>query len=146
MYADRDEVIDKVAKYLHGIRKKLELGDSQANGVVESLNRRIHEGTRAALIQVGLPICWWSYAVQHWCFLRNIAPDAAGISPYQKRRKTPCKATPLPFGLGVYYYPNKTKYRHQHKFQSRLCYGILILIILYIAAPTSSLTQMNFLV
>ena len=43
-----------------------------------------------------------------------------------KRHGERCAATPLPFGLGLYYYPNKTKYKHQHKFQSRLCYGIIV--------------------
>lgn len=126
VYADRINVIKKAVKYLHGMHKRPSPGNSQSNGVIESLNRRIQEGTRACLIQAGLPICWWSYAVQHWCFLRNTAPDATGISPYEKRRNERCKALPLPFGLGVYFCPNKTKYKHQHKFQSRLCYGILI--------------------
>ena len=126
MYADRDETIDRAVKYLHGMRKKPELGNSSSNGVIENLNRRLQEAVRAALIQAGLPICWWSYAVQHWCFLRNTAPDATGISPYEKRHGEKCKALPLPFGVGVYFSPNKTKYKHQHKFQSRFCYGIIV--------------------
>ena len=32
----------------------------------------------------------------------------------------------LPFGVGVSYYPNQTKYKTQHKFQSRLNFGILV--------------------
>ena len=32
----------------------------------------------------------------------------------------------MPFGLGAFYYPNKTKYKHQHKFQSRLSYGVVV--------------------
>ena len=65
MYADRSEVIDKAVKYLHGMRRKPEPGNSQSNGVIESLNRRLQEVARAALIQAGMPICWWTYAVQH---------------------------------------------------------------------------------
>ena len=26
----------------------------------------------------------------------------------------------------MYFYPNKTEYKHQHKFASRLCYGVIV--------------------
>ena len=126
MCAGRDETIDRAVKYLHGMGKKSEPCNSASNGVIENLKRRLQEGTRAALIQAGLPICWWSYVVQHWCFLRNTALDATGVSPYEKRHGETCEAPPLTFGLGVYFYPNQTEYKHQHKFQSRLCYGIIV--------------------
>ena len=63
MYVDRNDAIDKAIKYLHGMRRRPEPGNSQSNGVIESLNRRLEEGARAALIQAGLPICWWPFAV-----------------------------------------------------------------------------------
>ena len=134
MYSDNASALIAAYKSLGILRKPAPPGDSKANGVIENLNRRIQEGTRAALILAGLPICWWSFAVQHWTFLRNIAPRSEpeeGQAPettsaYYKRYGEPFTGEILPFGVGVFYYPNKTKYKHQHKFQSRLSYGILV--------------------
>ena len=56
-----------VVKCMHGIRKVL--GDSQFNGAIEGLYRRMQERIRVLLIKVGLHICWWSYryVVERWC-------------------------------------------------------------------------------
>ena len=58
--------------------------------------------------------------------MRNAAIDAAGMSPCMRTRGLKFTGLRLPLGVGVFYYPNNTKYKHQRKFQSRLCYGILV--------------------
>ena len=64
--------------------------------------------------------------MQHWCFLRYIAKDATGMSPFLRVGKPEFTGMRLPFGVGVFYYLNKTRYKHQHKCQSRLNYGVLV--------------------
>ena len=125
-YSDQHESLRYAARHLEILWRKPPPGDSQSNGVIEALNRRLQEGTRASLAQAGLPICWWSYAIQHWCFLRNTARDATGMSSFQRAGKPEFTGLRLPFGVGVFFYPNQTKYKHQHKFQARLSYGVLV--------------------
>ena len=129
-YSDRHESLAAAAKWFDFLWRTPPPGDSQSNGVIEALNRRLQEGARTCLSQAGLPICWWSFAVEHVCFLRNTAEDPAGTSPYQRTRGDMPGARfnglRVPFGVGVFYYPNDTKYKHQHKFQSRLSYGIIV--------------------
>lgn len=126
MHSDRHGSMMYAAMHSEFLRRKPVAGDSQGNGAIEALNRSIEEGARAYLAAVGLPICWWDYAVKHWCFLRNTDADATGVAPYERTRLYKFGGTRLPFGLCVFLYPNKTKYNHQHKFQSRLSYGILV--------------------
>ena len=56
--------------------------------------------------------------------LFNTAKDAAGVSPYFKRYDKEFDGHRLPLGVGVFHFLNRTKYKYQHKFESRLCYGI----------------------
>ena len=113
VYSDRHDSIKVASRELSFLWRKPPAGDHQANGVIEALNRRVQDGARALLTQAGLPVCWWNYAVEHWCFLRNIATDAAGMSPYERTRGFKFGGLKLPFGVGVFYYPNDTKYKHQ---------------------------------
>ena len=48
------------------------------------------------------------------------------MSPYERRRDVAFDGQRLPFGIGVFYYPNKTKYKHQYTFSSRFSFGILV--------------------
>ena len=47
-------------------------------------------------------------------------------SSYFRRHQQEFKAERLPLGVGVLYYPTKTKYEHQSKVQARLSYGIFL--------------------
>ena len=58
-------------------------GDSQGNGVAENNNRDIKSGTAALLSHAGMPLAYWPYAIQCYCFGRNAAV-VDGESPYGK--------------------------------------------------------------
>jgi hypothetical protein len=60
------------------------LGDSQGDGVAENNNRDIKSGTAALLSRAGVPLAYWPYAIQCYCFGRNAA-IVDGESPYGKR-------------------------------------------------------------
>ena len=128
MYSDNRKSLLLAYATLGIMRKPAPLGDSHANGLIENLNRRIQEGAQASLIQAGLRICCWSFAVQHWVFLRTTKEEEDGMSPYKFRVGAPFVGERLPFGLGAFYYPNETKQggKHVHKFQVRLSYGIIV--------------------
>ena len=97
-----------------------------SNGVIEAMNRRIQEGARAYLSQAGLPACFWPYAVQHWCILRNTCRRGEATTSYERQHGLPFPAERLPIGMGVFYYPTNTKYKHMSECEARLSYGILL--------------------
>ena len=67
MHADGDEAIAKAMFELSVLMRESELGDSQSSGAIEAVNSWIQEGTRAQFAQAGMPISWWTSAVQHYC-------------------------------------------------------------------------------
>ena len=48
------------------------------------------------------------------------------MSPYLARHGEKFEGQRLPFGVGVFFYPAPTKYRHDSKFEARLIYGVLL--------------------
>jgi len=57
----------------------------ELNGVAERANRTVLESANAMLKHAGLPDEYWSYAVRHAVFLKNVAPTNAvkGMVPYE---------------------------------------------------------------
>ncbi len=49
----------------------------KTNGVVERQVRSVIEGTRALLLQAGMPAKWWSRACRCFCVLRNATRETA---------------------------------------------------------------------
>lgn len=126
MHCGRHKAVDRVCM-MHGIpMRRAPPGDSQSNGVIESLNRRVQAGARAHLHCAGLPCCFWPYASQHWCALRNFAPRDGKPSPYALRYTEEFTGLLLPIGCGVCYCPTKTRYSHVNKMEPRLCYGVFM--------------------
>ena len=126
MHADWHNALAKVCDELDIGFRPAELGDSQSNGAIEALNRRVREGARAQPSQAGLPACWWTFATHRYCFLFNTAKDASGVSPRFKRYDKEFDGLWLPLGVGILYYPNAHKYKYQLKFEPTLCYGIVV--------------------
>ena len=126
VHCDNHRAVAKACRRLSLPRRKAPPGDSQSNGVIEALNRRTMAGATAHLIQAGLPCCFWPWAVQHWCTLRNTALRDDLPSSYFRRHGQEFTAERLPLGGGVLYYPVKTKYTHQSKVESRLSYGVFL--------------------
>jgi len=57
----------------------------ELNGVAERANRTVLESANAMLKHAGLPDEYWSYAVRHAVFLKNVVPTNAvkGVVPYE---------------------------------------------------------------
>ena len=51
-------------------------GRPQTNGRAERLARKVLEGTRALLLQAGMPSPYWPYAMTHRCFMENVRVGA----------------------------------------------------------------------
>ena len=84
-------------------------GVPQTNGLIESTNGDILSGTRALLVEAGLPGCFWPLAAKCYCHHENIALDAAGSSPWHRRHGAHWDARLIRCGCGVYFKPSTTK-------------------------------------
>ena len=115
-----DEVVDKVAKCMRGIRWKPALCDSQSDGVIEGLNRQLRDSTPISLVQACPPFGLWSYAIQHLCLLRNCSLDAADASPCETRHEERCQTLPIPFGFGTRDYLDRGTHQHRHQCRLKL--------------------------
>ena len=92
--------------------------ESHNNSKIERTNLDVLEGTRCALIQAGLPECFWPFAAPHYCFLENtskidhqgnVYPDG---SPYRVAHDSDePNVKRLPFGCEVVFIPSSTKTR-----------------------------------
>ena len=49
----------------------------QQNGVSERMNRTIKNGVRSVMIESGLPMKYWPYAVKHVVQTRNVSPNSS---------------------------------------------------------------------
>ena len=82
----------------------------QTNGMAESAVRKVLEGTRAVLLQSGLPHRWWAEAAQCYCSLRNVCDVVVdGVTAYQRRQQQDFKGVRLPFGCAVQYKPSAAR-------------------------------------
>merc|ERR1711978_189544 len=97
----------------------------KTNGLIESTNGDILPGTRAQLVEAGLPSCFWPWAAQCYCHHENTRLDAAGSSPWYRRHGAHWSARLYPCGCGVYFKPSPTKYKLS-KSDSTMQYGIFL--------------------
>jgi transposase InsO family protein len=58
----------------------------QENGAAERLNRTLWETVLTMLADSGLPRKWWSEAVVHAAFLRNVTSRTGGMTPWELMR------------------------------------------------------------
>jgi Integrase core domain. len=71
MHCDCHSSLVKTCKQKAVHRRPTQPGVQQSNGIVEALNGTFLQGARTALVQAGLPTCFWVNALEHWTFLRN---------------------------------------------------------------------------
>ena len=102
----------------------------ETNGVAERAVRRVCEGTRAVLLQSGLPHRWWAEAAKCYCVLRNVSEPATSTdatTPYQLRHKTNFKGKIIPFGALIQYKPSsKRETELLSKFGSKMLPAIFV--------------------
>ena len=101
-------------------------GMHQANGYCERTVRRVVEGTRALLENAGIPQCFWSLAVRHWCFVHN-TEVVDGESPWNRRHgKGNYEGLLLAWGQTVGYLPDPDIVKALPKFEPRGQVGVLM--------------------
>ncbi|MFM7985090.1 MAG: hypothetical protein ACKPKO_37810, partial [Candidatus Fonsibacter sp.] len=89
----------------------------QNNVGAERLVQDVLEGTRTALLRVGLPPCFvWEFACQHYCLMENVISrrksepsDGGGTSPWEMTHGEPFYGKLIPFGAKVIFQPSDTK-------------------------------------
>ena len=71
LYSDNSGELDMAATKLMWRHDTATPKRPHTNGVAESAVRKVLEGTRAVLLQSGLPHKWWAEAAKCFCCLRN---------------------------------------------------------------------------
>ena len=115
-YTDGSHELGTALNEMSILHEQSRPGKPQNNSKIERTNLDVLEGTRCAMIQAGLPECFWPFAAPHYCFLENtskidhqgdVYPDGSpyrvahgGEEPNVKR---------LPFGCEVIFIPSSTK-------------------------------------
>jgi transposase InsO family protein len=71
MRCDNSGELQKACKMLRICRDCSQPGVPQTNALAERIVQDITNGSSAALLQAGLPPCYWPFAVQPYCVLDN---------------------------------------------------------------------------
>ena len=97
-YSDNSGELRQAIKDMGVPREGSVPGVPKTNGVIERTNRDILDGTRATLINAGLPGCFWEFAGPAYCHLDNIRVKADGTSPWMMTHGEAFKGNSIPFG------------------------------------------------
>ena len=124
-YLDNHPALVKACKELKIVTDFSQPGIPQTNGLIEGTNGDILSGTRAQLVEAGLPGCFWPLAAKCYCHHENVKLDAAGSSPWYRRHGSRWEARLIPFGCGVYFKPAPTTYKLS-KSDAPMQYGIFL--------------------
>ena len=127
MYADRALELDCAATGMGIPCDRSRAGRSQTNGIIERRNQEINRGTKALLLNAGLPPPFWWLAVPCYCFLENVRCEG-GTSAYYRRTGEHFSGQSIPFGSRVAFRPLKTSavYKHKSKFGSDAYPGVFL--------------------
>ena len=101
----------------------------QTNGVEERAVRRVKEGTSCCLVQSGLHECWWTYAMECYCTLRNIVDIVANKdkTPFELRYSCSWYGPIIPFGAYAHYLPLSPQDKSRtHQFGNKWLKGIFL--------------------
>ncbi len=124
LYSDCSLELEAACKTLRITQDTSTPNRPETNGVAERAVRRVCEGTRAVLLQSGLPHRWWTEAAKCYCVLRNVCEPATttnATTPYQLRRNTDFKGKTIPFGALIQYKPSsKVEVKLLSKFGSKM--------------------------
>ena len=90
-YSGRSGEIDRALRELESVAEQSQPGVPQNNAVAERLAQDVLDGTRTALVRVGLPPCFWGFACRHYCLAEMFLPkrqsaeaDGARVSAWEK--------------------------------------------------------------
>ena len=110
---DNAETLIKTCRDLQLVRDASQPGVPQTKGKAERAVQDVLAGTKAALLQAGLPPIFWSFAAPCYCLLRNTTEFGGHVSPYAKTHKVNFQGNRIPFGARVEYLPSPTKMETQ---------------------------------
>ena len=127
LYSDCSPELAAVAKELITSHQTSTPYRPQSNSLVERAIRTFYEGTRAALVQAGLPHRFWPMAARHQTVANAISCKAdGGPSPWNVRHGADFDGWRLPFGCLVHYRPPKPILKSLKKFDPRTVPGIFV--------------------
>ena len=120
LYADGAGEFSKACDTIGTCRATSAPGLPRTNSIAELKVKEVIYGGRVLLRQAGLEPKWWPYAVQTFCFRRNVQ-QVDGVSPYGKRHgNEQDKVKLIPFGALVNYLPIAEKPRRAGKEDAAL--------------------------
>ena len=101
----------------------------ERNGLIESLNSVEIFGGSVRMEQAGAPLPFWTYAVRHFAFARNIFPAADRGVPYERRFQEgpfPGLIVPLMARIRCKQQPNAEKSPEARKLGSPKVWGVFL--------------------
>ena len=80
-------------------------GIHQTNSIIESKVKKVVTGTRVALLQAGLPACFWPFAAEHYAFTCTVHENEAQPAFFNRHGRY-FKGPLTPFGADVTMIPS----------------------------------------
>ena len=130
IWSDGSKELKYGIKHLGWNHKLTTPGISQTNCVAERQVRDVQAGTRALLVQAGLPACFWCFAAPHYCFGTNTKATEEHPSAYSLRFPAEGEWPHefIPFGARVNFMRTSTLTKDDKppKFAPTACEGVLL--------------------
>lgn len=127
-YSDNSKELAKAFKDLDITHDTSTPYRPETNGVAERAVRRVKEGTACALVQSGFDELWLVFAMECYCYLRNIVDVLISNEiAYHRRFGENFKGPILPFGCEIRYKPiTKDDIARCHKYGDKMLPGIFL--------------------
>ena len=126
IHTDMAPDLINAVKQLHVAHSKSTPYRHQGNSFCERTNRKIIEGARTLLEHAGLPSCFWTFAVRHWCFMDNTEIRNGESSWNLRHGEGHFAGKRYPFGCLVGFLPPPKTVQAMPKFEPRANQGILV--------------------
>ena len=131
LYSDRSGEIERALRELKIVPEQSQPGVPQNNAVAERLVQDVLDGTRTALVRVGLPLCFWEFARRHYCMAENFLPrrksaeaDGDRQSAWDNTHNSIFHGQLIPIGAKVILKPAETKQDGTSKMEPTSLTGI----------------------
>ena len=98
-WTDGVSEFEGAAKQLGAAWDNAQEGNNKHNARAERANGFILDGVRCLLLQSGLPMPWWPYALRYFCLCCNLKIDDTGSSAWFRRFGERFTRTRILFGV-----------------------------------------------
>ena len=123
--SDNWKSLENAAKAIGLAFEPSQPGQSETNGLIESINGTIERMSRKAQLQAGMPACWWSYAAPFVRFLESVIMNKNNECAYYEKHGVHFPGKVIPFGCLVYFMPSPTR-DDRHKAEPALQAGVFL--------------------